>query len=531
MHMFCYQCQETSNRKGCTETGICGKTDETANLQDLLIFCLKGMAFYARLLTDEKAKKEAGILATECLYATVTNTNFDSQRIVAYIKRVLQKRAQLKSLVGLGGPEETENAVWEPEQDADIFKKSLIIGVLDIKDPDERSLKETITYALKGISAYTYHASVLGYYDSSIYDFIFEALYKTSIKLSLDELMQLIDKTGAITIATMALLDKANSQTYGAPQPVMVKTGAGNRPGILVTGHELKDLEMLLEQSKDQGIDIYTNGEMVLAQSLPFFKKYPHLMGNYGNAWWQQTEDFDSFNGPILVTSNCIVPPAKEYKKRIFTTSVAGYPGVEHIEEKNGKKDFSYLINAAKSCDPPLDLKEPDFMSGFGHQFLVSVTDKVVEAVKAGKIKKFVVMAGCDGRDVRRTYYTEKALELPQDNVILTAGCAKYRYIKKVTGDIDGIPRVIDAGQCSDSYSLVAFALHLMEVFGAKSINELPVEFDIAWYDQKAIAILLALVTLGINKIKIGPTLPDYFNQYLVGKIADKVEITTVFDE
>jgi len=531
MHMFCYQCQETSNRKGCTETGICGKTDETANLQDLLIFCLKGLAFYARQLSDEKVKREAGVLTTECLYATVTNTNFDSKRIVEYIKKVLAERNKLKGLVTPSGLEETENALWEPEDDSDLFKKSLIVGVLDIKDPDERSLKETVIYCLKGISAYAYHASVLGYHDDTIYEFIFEALYKTSIPASLDELLELTLKTGGMTVTTMALLDKANSETYGAPQPVMVKTGVGHKPGILVSGHELKDLELLLEQSKNEDIDIYTNGEMILAQSLPYFKKYPHLMGNYGNAWWQQTEDFASFNGPIIVTSNCIVPPTEEYKNRIFTTSVAGFPGVKHIPEVKGKKDFSYVIEAAKSCDPPKDLGDTDFMSGFGHQFLESVTDKVVDAIKAGKIKKFVVMAGCDGRDVRRTYYTQKALELPYDNVILTAGCAKYRYIKKVKGDIDGIPRVIDAGQCSDSYSLVAFALHLMNVFGVKSINDLPVEFDIAWYDQKAIAILIALVTLGVNKIKIGPTLPEYFNQYLAKKVADRTEISTVFDE
>lgn len=538
MHMFCYQCQETGNRKGCTTTGICGKSDETANLQDLLIFCLKGLAFFAHQLSDENAKRQSGILATECLYSTITNTNFDSQRMVIYIKEVLEHRSKIKKLMNKTiSPHntiwisETENALWEAKSDQDIYKKSLIVGVLNVVDSDERSLKETIIYGLKGISAYAYHASVLGYFNNDIYDFIFEALYKTSIKISLDELMELVFKTGEFTIITMELLDKANSEVYGVPQPVLVKTGIGEKPGILVTGHELKDLELLLEQSQNQGIDIYTNGEMILAQSLPYFKRYPHLKGNYGNAWWQQTTEFLRFNGAILVTSNCIVPPLKEYTDRIFTTSVAGYPGVKHIEEINGRKDFSDIISLAKTCNPPVDLGEPNFMTGFNHRYLISISDKIVEAIKQGKIKKFIVMAGCDGRDQNRSYYTQKALTLPQDNIILTAGCAKYRYIKKVSGDIDGIPRVIDAGQCSDSFTIIAFAMHLMKVFDKSSINELPVEFDIAWYDQKAIAILLALIKLGVNKIKIGPTLPEYINQYLIKKISAKVEISTVYND
>lgn len=529
MHMFCFQCQETGNGKGCIEAGICGKSDETANLQDLLIYSLKGLAFYAHQISDEKLKRETGILITECLYSTVTNTNFDPQRMVEYIKKGLKSKSKLENL-GYKNKDLkiTENALWHAQSDKDIYKKSLTVGILDIKDEDERSLKETIIYALKGISAYTFHASVLGFFDNNIYDFIFEALYKTSIDISLDELMQLILKTGEITIVAMALLDKANSQTYGEPSPVLVDAGVGEKPGILVTGHELKDLELLLEQSKNQGIDIYTNGEMILAQSLPFFKKYPHLKGNYGNAWWMQTSDFDDFNGPILVTSNCIVPPEDEYKDRIYTTSVAGFPGVEHIKEINGRKDFSRIIELAKKCRAPKDLNHPDFMSGFGHHYLISNTDKIVNAIKEGKIKKFVVMAGCDGRDQKRKYYTNKAVSLPKDSIILTAGCAKYRYIKKVKGDIDGIPRVIDAGQCSDCYSLVAFALHLLKVFELEDINDLPLEFDIAWYDQKAVAVLLALYKLGIKNIKFGPTLPDYLNQYFINKVSDKTKITTV---
>ncbi len=533
MNMFCYQCQETGNGKGCRYEGSCGKTDEVANLQDVLIYSLKGSAFYLRQLDDEKVKRESGMLAAECLFATVTNTNFDPERIVGYIKRVFAGRAAVKALVRgqTIGAEPTENALWEPEDDAAVYKKGLSISILDIQDPAERSLKETVTYALKGMSAYIYHAGVLGYYDNSLFDFIFEALYLISIDPSMEELMDLVFKAGEYTCKAMALLDTANSETYGIPSPVTVDTGAGERPGILVSGHELKDLEMLLDQSADMGMDIYTNGEMILAQSMPFFRKYPHLKGNYGNAWWQQKEEFYKFNGPVLVTSNCIVPPDKCYVERLFTSSVAGYPGVKHIEEVEGKKDFSEIIALAKGCMPPQDLKEPPFMTGFNHQYLAANTDRIVDAIKQGRIKKFVVMAGCDGRDPKRKYYTEKALALEEGNIILTAGCAKYRYIKQVQGDIDGIPRVLDAGQCSDSYSLIAFAQHLVKVFGVESLNDLPVEIDMAWFDQKAIAIFLALLHLGVKRIKLGPTIPEYINQYIRGQLLGKYELTTVAED
>jgi hydroxylamine reductase len=537
--MFCYQCQETGNRKGCTYEGVCGKTDETANLQDTLIYSLKGLAFYIRQVPDVKTRRETGMLAAECLFATVTNTNFDSARIVRYIRRVLANKAVIKEMVekarlagdSTSSPEITPNAEWDADSEAAIYQKSLRTGVLDIKDPDERSVKETIVYGMKGLSAYTYHAGILGYFDDTIFDFIFEGLYRTSIQTSMDELMDLVFKTGEITFRAMKILDLANSETYGIPSPVLVKTGTEDRPGILVSGHELKDLEMLLEQSMDKGVDIYTHGEMILAQSLPFFRKYPHLKGNYGNAWWLQADEFETFNGPVLVTSNCIIPPRKSYMDRLYTSSVAGYPGVKHIEETCGKTDFGEIIRLAGTCIPPKDLMEPDFMTGFNHQYLVSITDKIVEAVRAGKIKKFVVMAGCDGRDNARRYYSEKAVALEEGSIILTAGCAKYRYIKKIQGDIDGIPKVLDAGQCSDSYSILAFALHLMNVFHTEDINDLPVEIDMAWYDQKAIAIFLTLLQMGVKKIKIGPTLPEYILQYILGKISDRFEISTVLQD
>lgn len=533
MNMFCYQCQETGNRKGCTSEGVCGKSDETANLQDVLIYCLKGLACYMGSIREEAFRRQAGMLAAECLFATVTNTNFDPARIVQYIKRVLACRQQARELAlrhhGYQEGQATEQALWDPETDGDIYKKSLNISVLDVADADERSLKETVVYGLKGMSAYTYHAGILGYYDDSVFGFLFEALYRTSVGTPMDDLMELVLQTGEFTFKAMALLDRANSETYGIPHPVTVDTGVGGRPGILVSGHELKDLEMLLDQSQGMGVDIYTNGEMILAQSLPFFRKYGHLKGNYGNAWWQQKEEFQSFNGPVLVTSNCIIPPGSGYVNRLFTSSVAGYPGVRHIDEVAGKKDFTAIIALAQQCDPPQDLKEPGFMTGFNHQYLASVSDAIVEAIRAGKIKKFVVMAGCDGRDQHRRYYTEKALALEEGSIILTAGCAKYRYIKQVRGEVAGIPKVLDAGQCSDSYSILAFAMHLMKVFGTDNINDLPVEIDMAWYDQKAIAIFLALLRLGVRKIKLGPTIPEYIHQYILGKLKGSHEISTVY--
>ncbi len=539
MNMFCYQCQDAGFGKGCTSMGACGKTDETANLQDLLIWLLKGLAVCACRL-DEKGmlsssqKRTAGTLVTECLFTTVTNTDFDPQRIIGYAERVIARRDILRRELEAQGLATLlpENATWSPPASSGGFhRKSLAVGILQTRDADIRSLRETVTYALKGLSAYTYHAAVLGHYDDSIFDRIFHGLAATTRDISKDDLVRLVLETGKCNISAMALLDGANTAVYGAPSATKVETGVRGRPGILVSGHELKDLEMLLEQAKDKGVDIYTNGEMILAQSLPFFRKYPHLAGNYGNAWWQQVTEFASFNGPVLVTSNCIMPPEEGYKDRLFTTSIAGYPGIPHIEEKDGSKDFSPIIYLAQRCPPPSGLNEPDIYSGFGHLYLSSVKEKVLDLIRRGKIKKFVVMAGCDGRDQRRVYYKEKALSLPPDTIILTAGCAKYRYIKHIPDDIEGIPRVLDAGQCSDSYSLVVFALEMVKELGVKDINDLPVEFDLAWYDQKAVAIFLSLLYLGVRRIKLGPTLPEYFLQYLAKHLPEGCEVTTVTED
>lgn len=533
MNMFCYQCQETGNGKGCTGLGVCGKSDETANLQDLLIWLLRGLSLYAPGMRDKRA---AGVLAAECLFSTITNTNFESARIIDYARKVIALRESLREHTALASAP-PECAVWLPRTEKDFLRKSLDVGILHTADPDLRSLRETITYAIKGMAAYIYQAAALNFYDDELFDFLFRGLAATARETNKDLLMGMVLEAGKNTLGAMELLDRANTTVYGLPEPVKVHTGVGTRPGILVSGHELKDLEMLLDQSADAGVDVYTNGEMILAHSLPFFRKYLHLVGNYGNAWWQQPTEFARFNGAILVTSNCIVPVEPAYADRIFTSSVAGYPGVPHIapvpgsdemHEISGKKDFSAVIARAKKCPPPEALGEPDFWHGFGHHYLSANKKKVLDLITRGKIKKFVVMAGCDGRDMRRRYYTEKALALPEDTVILTAGCAKYRYIKKVTGTIEGIPRVLDAGQCSDTYSLIAFARELASALHAADINDLPVVYDIAWYDQKAVAIFLALLYLGVKNINLGPTLPEYFQQYIARHLPPEYHITTV---
>jgi hydroxylamine reductase len=532
--MFCYQCQETGSGKGCTGLGVCGKTDETANLQDLLIWLLKGLSLYASSMVE---KRTAGVLAAECLFATVTNTNFDSARIIAYAKKVIALRENLREVAASTIVDLPDSATWNPSTTADFLRKSLDIGILQTADPALRSLREIITYALKGMSAYTYHAAALNFYDDAIFDFMFRALDAAARETNKDLLMGMVLETGKFTLAAMDLLDRANTVVYGEPEPVKIRTGVGTRPGILVSGHELKDLEMLLDQTRDAGVDVYTNGEMILAHSLPFFRKYLHLVGNYGNAWWQQTTEFARFNGAILVTSNCIVPVEPAYAGRIFTSSVAGYPGVPHIaslpasdeiHEISGKKDFSAVIERAKQCPPPESLNEPDFWHGFGHGYLATHKKKILDLIERGKIKKFVVMAGCDGRDMRRSYYTKKALSLPEDTIILTAGCAKYRYIKEISSTIEGIPRVLDAGQCSDTFSLIEFARELARTLHITDLNTLPIEYDIAWYDQKAIAIFLALLYLGIKTIKVGPTLPEYFQQYIAQHLPPDFHISTI---
>lgn len=482
MGMFCYQCQETAKNSGCTIQGVCGKKADTANLQDKLIQQLKIIA------CSLKPSLELGRFICNSLFMTITNANFDDARINKQI-------AEAQKL--LGG--KTCDAP---------------LGVLSAENEDVRSLRELLTYGLKGIAAYAEHACVLGKEDMSIYEFMFKALAGMTKNLSADELIALNLECGNVAVTTMALLDSANTSTYGNPEITKVKIGVGNRPGILVSGHDLLDMKELLEQTKDQGIDIYTHGEMLPTHYYPELKKYPHLYGNYGNAWFKQNTEFASFNGPILMTTNCITPVQESYKNRIFTTGMTGYPEVPHIADREpGKqKDFSAIIKLAKTCPAPTEIEKGEIVGGFAHNQVLALADKVVEAVKSGAIKRFVVMAGCDGRHKSREYFTDVAKKLPEGTIILTAGCAKYRYNKLELGDIGGIPRVLDAGQCNDSYSLAIIALKLKEVFGLDDVNKLPLSFDIAWYEQKAVAVLLALLALGFKNMRLGPTLPAFLS-------------------
>lgn len=532
--MFCYQCQETVKNEGCNIKGVCGKTEETANLQDLLIYVLKGLAFYA-----EKAKaagaldSKYGRFTIEALFATITNVNFDSGRIVELIREALKLRNELKDKYGAERPADLhDSAVWFSDDVAEFRKKAAEIGILSIENVDVRSLRMLLIYGIKGISAYAEHAAVLGFEDEKIYDFIREALISTTQDLSVDEMVAMVMRAGECAVNTMALLDKANTSTYGNPEISKVNIGVRNNPGILISGHDLKDMEELLKQTEGTGVDVYTHGEMLPANSYPAFKKYSHFVGNYGSSWWKQNEEFESFNGPILMTTNCIIPVKDSYKDRIFTTSVVGYPGIKHIPPgaKGGTKDFSEIIALAKKCAPPRELEKGELVTGFGHNQVLALADKVVEAVKSGAIKRFIVMAGCDGRHKTRSYYTDVAQALPRDTVILTAGCAKYRYNKLALGDIGGIPRVLDAGQCNDCYSLAVIALKLKDVFGLKDINELPISFDVAWYEQKAVAVLLALLHLGVKGIRLGPTLPAFASPNVLKVLVENFNIKPVTD-
>ncbi|MBE6405188.1 MAG: hydroxylamine reductase [Lentisphaerae bacterium] len=498
--MFCFQCQEACRNTGCTFAGMCGKKAETANLMDEIIRQLKQIAL------TRNVDRELGRFIVKSLFMTITNANFDNA--------VLQK--QLDEAVKLAG----EN----PQQ--------LPAGVLACDNEDIRSLRELLTYGLKGIAAYTEHAAVLGKEDDAIYAFCFKALQTAATEEDPGKLLAVILEAGEIAVKTMALLDQANTDTFGNPQVTTVRTGVGNRPGILISGHDLLDLKELLEQTKDAGIDIYTHCEMLPAHSYPELKKYPHLYGNYGNAWHQQNREFASFHGPILMTTNCITPVQDAYKNRIFTTGAAGYPGVPHIADREAgkQKDFSALIELAKSCPSPEKLEDGTITGGFAHAQVFALADKVVEAVKTGAIKRFVVMAGCDGRQKERQYYSDVAENLPKDTVILTAGCAKYRYNKLVTDDIGGIPRVLDAGQCNDCYSLAVIALKLKEIFGAKDINDLPISFDISWYEQKAVAVLLALLHLGFKNIRLGPTLPAFLSPNVAKILVETFDIKGITD-
>ncbi|AEH51426.1 hydroxylamine reductase [Pseudothermotoga thermarum] len=532
MSMFCYQCQEALNNVACSlKAGVCGKTDETAKLQDVLVYVTKAIAWLNKLAREQKINEEkTNKFLLESLFSTVTNVNFDPHYFVGKIKEGLTIRDSLKSKLKVEAKEFADFLTWTGQSKEDFLKKAEEVGILSEPNEDIRSLKELITYGIKGMAAYAYHAYVLGFKDEEIYKFMEEALSQTLRKdITTDELISLVMETGKYAVKTMELLDKANTSRYGNPQMTKVNIGVRNRPGILVSGHDLRDLEMLLEQSKDAGIDVYTHGEMLPAHYYPFFKKYPHFVGNYGNSWWKQSEEFEKFNGPILMTTNCLVPPKDSYKDRLYTTNMVAFPGVKHIPEKeDGTKDFSLIIEHAKRCPPPTPIEEGFIIGGFAHNQALALADKIVEAVKTGAIKKFVVMAGCDGRFPVRKYYTEFAKALPKDTVILTAGCAKYRYNKLNLGDINGIPRVLDAGQCNDSYSLALIALKLKEIFNLKDINELPIVYNIAWYEQKAVTVLLALLYLGVKNIHLGPTLPAFLSKNVAKLLVEKFNIGTI---
>lgn len=531
--MFCFQCQETAGNKGCMFGGVCGKKPETANLQDLLIYVTKGLSEITTRLRYEGKEIPAAIdrLITTNLFMTITNANFDDDRFIDRINETLSSRdelfEQLHDDTGL-----SDAASWQYRTAEERTLKADKVGVLDTGNEDLRSLRELTLYGLKGMAAYNKHANVLGYADTAIDAFLQKALAKTlDDSLSTDDLTSLVLETGSFGVKVMALLDTANTSTYGNPEITKVELGVRNNPAILISGHDLRDLEMLLEQTANTGVDVYTHSEMLPAHYYPAFKKYPHFAGNYGNAWWKQKEEFEAFNGPILLTTNCLVPPKESYKDRIYTTGSVGFSGCKHIDGEIGEtKDFSAIIEHAKKCPPPTQLESGELVGGFAHHQALALEDKVVDAVKSGAIKKFVVMAGCDGRIPARNYYTDFAKALPQDTVILTAGCAKYKYNKLPLGDIGGIPRVLDAGQCNDSYSLALIALKLKEVFGLDDINQLPIVYNIAWYEQKAVIVLLALLSLGVKNIHLGPTLPAFLSPNVVNVLIENFGIAGITD-
>ena len=528
--MFCYQCQETAGCKGCSVRGVCGKTPEVAALQDLLIYVTKGCAALTTALRREnkEVSYEVNHRITLNLFTTITNANFDGAQIEKRIADTLvckeELLQQLEDKKGL-----PEASLWNADPSA-YLEKARSVGVMATKDEDIRSLRELITYGLKGLSAYSKHANVLLADDAELDAFLQRALAATlDDTLSVDDLVALALETGQYGVKGMALLDGANTKAYGNPEITKVNIGVGKRPGILVSGHDLRDLEMLLEQTKDSGVDVYTHSEMLPAHYYPAFKKYQHFVGNYGNAWWKQTEEFASFHGPILMTTNCIVPPKDSYKDRLFTTGASGYPGCKHIEGEIGQeKDFSQIIALAKTCQPPEEIEQGQIIGGFAHAQVFALADQIVEAVKSGAIKKFVVMAGCDGRAKSRSYYADFAKALPQDTVILTAGCAKYKYNKLNLGSIGDIPRVLDAGQCNDSYSLAVIAMKLQEIFGLEDINELPIVYNISWYEQKAVIVLLALLALGVKNIHLGPTLPAFLSPNVTKVLVDNFGIAGI---
>lgn len=540
MNMFCYQCQEASRGAGCTLRGTCGKTDDTARMQDLLMYALKGIA-----LVNAEARKagindeETDSFVIEGLFSTITNVNFDKNYFVEKVKEALALRESIKAQlqrINVNVEDLHDSVKWYADSEEEFDRKAQQVGILSTENEDIRSLQSLVTFGVKGMAAYAYHAANLGYKDPDISKFIEKALIATlDDSMTVNDYVSLTMETGKYGVDVMALLDKANTATYGNPEITRVNIGVRKNPGILISGHDLKDLEQLLEQTQGTGIDVYTHGEMLPAHYYPAFKKYPNFAGNYGNSWWLQDREFESFNGPILMTTNCLVPPKDSYKDRVYTTGVVGFEGVKHIPEgPDGKKDFSEIIEHAKRCKPPIEIENGEIVGGFAHEQVFSLADKVVEAVKSGAIKRFFVMAGCDGRFKDRRYYTEFAKALPRDTVILTAGCAKYRYNKLDLGDINGIPRVLDAGQCNDSYSLALIALKLKEVFGLDDINELPVSYNIAWYEQKAVIVLLALLYLGVKDIHLGPTLPAFLSPNVAKVLVENFGIggiTTVEDD
>lgn len=528
--MFCYQCQETAGCKGCTVVGVCGKQPDVAAMQDLLVWVTKGISAVTTRLREEgrAVADEVNHLVTENLFTTITNANFDKAAIEKRIEKTLEMKTALwEQLERRDNLPEAAGWTGEPSE---FIKKASEGGVLIGQNEDIISLRSLITYGLKGLSAYTRHANVLLQEDREADAFLQRALAATlDDGLSVDDLIHLTLETGEYGVRGMALLDRANTETYGNPEITTVDIGVGSNPGILVSGHDLRDMEMLLEQTQGTGVDVYTHSEMLPAQYYPAFKKYPNFKGNYGNAWWRQKEEFEMFNGPILMTTNCIVPPKDSYKDRLYTTGAAGYPGCTYINGGiGGKKDFSVIIQHAKRCEPPTGIEQGQIVGGFAHAQVLALADKVVDAVKSGKIRKFVVMAGCDGRAKSRTYYTDFAKVLPEDTVILTAGCAKYRYNKLNLGDIEGIPRVLDAGQCNDSYSLALIAMKLQEIFGLDDINDLPIIYNIAWYEQKAVIVFLALLSLGIKNIHLGPTLPAFLSPNVVNVLVEKFGIAGI---
>ncbi|MDY0218107.1 MAG: hydroxylamine reductase [Candidatus Cloacimonas acidaminovorans] len=539
MSMFCYQCQETSRNLGCTMRAVCGKSETLANLFDLLIYGLKGLAYVSvKLQEKDRYYPEDSVFVMSALFKTITNVNWDEENIKDTIETTLALRDKRKDELCklMEGKCDTcpEAVTFQLKRDEyDEFAKK--VGVLRTENEDIRSLRETIIYGIKGICAYGEHAAILGFQDDDVNKFIMEGLSATlDDNLTVDQLVNLVLRTGENAVKVMAKLDEANTKTYGNPEPTKVKLGVGKNPGILISGHDLKDLEELLKQTEGKGVDLYTHGEMLPAHYYPAFKKYKHFIGNYGDSWWHQLEDFENFNGAILMTTNCLVPLRKEntYLERLFTTGTVNYPGAVHIpdREKGREKDFSPVIARALKCQPPKELETGKITGGFAHSTVLSLADKIIEAVKSGAIKRFVVMAGCDGRMPSRKYFTEVAEKLPKDTVILTAGCAKYRYIKLPLGDINGIPRVLDAGQCNDSYSLAVIALKLKEAFGLDDVNKLPLSFDLAWYEQKAVAVLLALLSLGFKNIILGPTLPGFLSPNVAKVISDTFGLQQITD-